>query len=227
MINRIPVIIIILLLIIFPVQFSISPVQSAGDDNDLFTFIWQCLQKTHEQYRLCSGNITETRNSDLFREPVIFTGKFYAMDPDKFRLEYTDPESMTIIFNEDYANIALKQQSMNTDVINIKKNVQRTKNYFSGDKGLKNLKHDFQITASENSDYYKIKLVPRKSRFKKRVNYIGIWLDKKNYLLKKFELDGKNGVNSIFMIENLEINPEKFDEDTFRVYRPKTGYQQK
>jgi outer membrane lipoprotein-sorting protein len=45
-------------------------------------------------------------------------------------------------------------------------------------------------------------------------------LNKRDFLLRSLEVDGKSGVNSVFAIEVSSVNP-KIPADTFEVYKPK------
>jgi outer membrane lipoprotein-sorting protein len=44
-------------------------------------------------------------------------------------------------------------------------------------------------------------------------------LDKKDFLLRSLEVDGKSGVNSVFVIDVTSLNP-KIPPETFEVYKP-------
>lgn len=45
-------------------------------------------------------------------------------------------------------------------------------------------------------------------------------LNKRDFLLRSLEVDGKSGVNSVFAIDISSVNP-KIPPDTFNVYKPK------
>jgi outer membrane lipoprotein-sorting protein len=45
-------------------------------------------------------------------------------------------------------------------------------------------------------------------------------LDKKDFMLRSLEVDGKSGVNSVFAIDVNSMNP-KIPADMFEVYKPK------
>jgi outer membrane lipoprotein-sorting protein len=45
-------------------------------------------------------------------------------------------------------------------------------------------------------------------------------LNKRDFLLRSLEVDGKSGVNSVFAIDINSVNP-KIPADTFEVYKPK------
>jgi hypothetical protein len=65
-----------------------------------------------------------------------------------------------------------------------------------------------------------MKLVPRSEAFRRRLNYLVVKLNKRDFLLRSLEVDGKSGVNSVFAIEVSSVNP-KIPADTFEVYKPK------
>jgi outer membrane lipoprotein-sorting protein len=44
-------------------------------------------------------------------------------------------------------------------------------------------------------------------------------LDKRNFLLRSLEVDGKSGVNSVFAIDVTSLN-QKIPAETFEVYKP-------
>jgi outer membrane lipoprotein-sorting protein len=51
------------------------------------------------------------------------------------------------------------------------------------------------------------------------MNYLIVKLDKKDFMLRSLEVDGKSGVNSVFVIDVSSVNP-KLPADTFEVYKP-------
>ena len=65
-----------------------------------------------------------------------------------------------------------------------------------------------------------MKLVPRTDNFRRRLNYMVVKLDKRTSCLRSLEVDGKSGVNSVFVIDVSSLNP-KIPAETFEVYKPK------
>jgi len=65
-----------------------------------------------------------------------------------------------------------------------------------------------------------LKFVPRGESFRRRLNYLTVKLDKRDFLPRSLEIDGKNGVNSVFLIEFTTLHA-KLPADTFEVYKPK------
>ena len=71
----------------------------------------------------------------------------------------------------------------------------------------------------EDSRDYQMKLVPRSDTFRRRLNYLVVKLDKRDFSLRSLEVDGKSGVDSVFVIDSSSANP-KIPADMFEVYKP-------
>jgi outer membrane lipoprotein-sorting protein len=195
----------------------IFPGVLAAQSDDLLGRIWSGVQQAQEKYVSSCGTITETRTSSLMVKPLVLRGKFCAEGTTRFSLDYFEPSSMRIRFNENYLNVTSDGK---TEVMEIGKDVRRAQSYFGRDSSLGNLKKNFTITAQEDNRDYEMKLVPRTDTFRRRLNYLVVKLDKKDFTLRSLEVDGKSGVNSVFVIDVNSINP-KLPPDTFEVYKPK------
>jgi outer membrane lipoprotein-sorting protein len=65
-----------------------------------------------------------------------------------------------------------------------------------------------------------LKFVPRSEAFRRRLNYLVVKLDKRDFLPRSLEVDGKSGVNSVFRIDFTSLNA-KLPAETFEVSKPK------
>ncbi len=194
-----------------------ATITSAGEV--LLNKIWTQAQITQKTYTSWSGPLTEVRTSILWTAPITYRGKFFASGTDKFRLEYTQPEPMTIIYNGGILNIVTGRESRRREVVDVGSGVRRAQQYFSQEASLKNLKENFVITAEEDSDFYDVRLVPKTGRFEKRLNHMVIRLAKRDCLPRRLEVEGKSGVKSVFQIEMQSVN-SPLDEALFEVMRP-------
>jgi outer membrane lipoprotein-sorting protein len=195
----------------------IFPGVSASESDSLLNQVWNGIQQARKKYTSMCGTITETRTSDLMVKSLVLHGNFCAEGTTKFSLEYVEPSRMSIRFNENYLNVT---SGGNTQVSEIGKNVRRVQSYFGGENSLGNVKKNFAITVQEDERDYRMKLVPRTNAFRDKLNFMVVKLDKKDFLLRSLEVDGKSGVNSIFIIDVNSMNP-KIPKDTFEVYKPK------
>ena len=196
--------------------FLIFPRVLVGESDDLLNQVWDGIQQAQKKYTSMCGTITETRTSDLMLKPLVLHGKFCAQGTTKFSLEYVEPSRMSIRFNENYLNVT---SGGNTQVREIGKNVRRVQSYFGGENSLGNVKKNFTISVKEDGPDYQMKLVPRTNTFRDKLNFIVVKLDKKDFLLRSLQVDGKSGVNSIFVIDVTSMN-QKIPKDTFEVYKP-------
>jgi outer membrane lipoprotein-sorting protein len=197
--------------------FLIFPGVLAGQSDDLLNRVWDGIQQAQKNYKSMCGTITETRNSSLMVKPLVLRGKFCAEGTTKFALDYFEPSSMRIRLNDNYVNVTA---GGNTEVTEIGKSVRRAQSYFGGENSLGNLKKNFTVTVQEDGRNYEMKLVPRTSTFRDRLNSMVVKLDKKDFMLRSLEVDGKSGVNSVFAIDVNSMNP-KIPAEMFEVYKPK------
>jgi outer membrane lipoprotein-sorting protein len=197
--------------------FFIFPGMLTGQSDDLLNRVWDGIQQAQKNYKSMCGTITETRNSSLMVKPLVLRGKFCAEGTTKFALDYFEPSSMRIRLNDNYVNVTA---GGNTEVTEIGKSVRRAQSYFGGENSLGNLKKNFTVTVQEDGRNYEMKLVPRTNTFRDRLNSMVVKLDKKDFMLRSLEVDGKSGVNSVFAIDVNSMNP-KIPADMFEVYKPK------
>ena len=198
-------------------SFLIIPGVVAGHADDLLGRVWDGIQQAQKKYTSMCGTITEIRTSDLLTKPLVLHGKFCAEGTTRFAMDYFEPSSMHVRFNENYVNVT---SGGKTEVQEIGKSVRRAQSYFGGENSLGNLRKNFTITVGEDSRDYQMRLVPRSNTFRDRLNYLVVKLDKRDFLLRSLEVDGKSGVNSVFVIEVTSMNPE-IPAEMFEVYKPK------
>ena len=196
--------------------FLIFPGMLAAQSDDLLTRIWDGVQQAQKKYTSGCGTIIETRTSSLMVKPMVLRGKFCAEGTKRFTLEYFEPNPMRIRFNENYLNVTMGGK---TEVLEVGSSVRRAQSYFSRENSIANLKKNFTITAQEDSRGYEMKLVPRSDAFRRRLNYVVVKMNKRDFLLRSLEVDGKSGVNSVFAIDVSSVNP-KIPAETFEVYKP-------
>lgn len=197
--------------------FLVFPGILVAQSDALLTRIWDGVQEAQKKYTSGCGTITETRTSSLMVRPMVLRGKFCAEGTKRFTLEYFEPHPMRIRFNENYLNVTMGGK---TEVMDVGSSVRRAQSYFSRENSIGNLKKNFTITVQEDSRDLEMKLVPRSNAFRRKLNYVVVTLNKRDFLLRSLEVDGKSGVNSVFVIDVSSVNP-KIPADTFEVYKPK------
>ena len=226
MIPRIELLCALLLFLISP---GVLAAQAKSDDlqfhdlqshdvptDDLLTKVWNGVQQAQNKFTSTCGTIVETRTSSLMSRPLVLRGKFCAEGTTRFALEYSEPARMRIRYNQNYLNVTTGDE---TEVLEVGGSVRRAQSYFSRESSLGNLKKNFTISVQEDSQDFAMKLVPRTDTFRRRLNYLVVKLDKRDFMLRSLEVDGKSGVNSVFVIDVSSVNP-KIPPDMFEVYKP-------
>jgi outer membrane lipoprotein-sorting protein len=184
--------------------------------DSLLARIWDGVQQAQQKYTSYCGTITETRTSSLMVKPMVLRGKFCAEGTTRFSLEYSEPSKVRIRYNDGYLNLTTGDK---TQVMEVGGSVRRAQSYFSRENSIGNLKKNFTITAREESADFEMSLVPRTDAFRRRLNFLVVKLDKRNFLLRSLEVSGKSGVDSVFAIDPNSLNP-KIPAETFEVYEP-------
>ena len=185
---------------------------------DLLMRGWNGVQQAQVKFTTGCGSVVETRTSKLMVKPMILRGKFCAEGMTRFSLEYFAPNDLHIRFNTNYLNVTSGDGK--TDIMDIGSSVRRTQSAFSRETSIDGLKKNFTITVEENSREYEMKFVPRTEAFRRRLNYLVVKLNKRDFMLRSLEVDGKSGVNSVFLISFTTLNT-KLPAETFEVMKPK------
>jgi outer membrane lipoprotein-sorting protein len=201
---------------LFFLALVIPPTVVSAQSDELLSRIWEGVQQAQKKYTSSCGTITETRTSSLMVKPLVLRGKFCAEGTTRFALEYFEPASVRIRYNENYLNVTTGGK---TEVMEVGSSVRRAQSYFSRENSIGNLKKNFTITVQEDGRDYEMKLVPRTDNFRRRLNYLVVKVDKQDFLLRSLEVDGKSGVNSVFAVDVNSVNP-KIPAETFEVYKP-------
>jgi hypothetical protein len=199
------------------VVFLMPPMLPA-QSGDLLAHIWEGTQQAQMKFATGCGNVVETRTSKLMVKPMVLHGRFCAEGMTRFMLEYFAPNVLRIRFNTDYLNVTGADGK--TEVLEIGDGVRHAQSAFSRENSLEGLKKNFAIVAQENSREYEMRFVPRTAAFRRRLNYLVVKLNKNDFLPRSLEVDGKSGVNSIFLIDFTSLN-SKLPAETFKVVKPK------
>jgi hypothetical protein len=189
-----------------------------AQSEDLLMHIWNGVQQAQGKFTTGCGSVVETRTSKLMVKPMVLHGKFCAEGMTRFSLEYFAPNDLHIRFDTDYLNVTSGDGK--TEILDIGNGVRRTQAAFSRESSIDGLKKNFTITVEENSREYEMKFVPRSEAYRRRLNYLVVKLNKRDFLPRSLEVDGKSGVNSVFLIGFTTMNT-KLPADTFEVVKPK------
>jgi len=195
----------------------IVPGVLTAQSDDLLARVWTGVQRSQAKLTTVCGTMTETRTSKLIAKPMVLHGRFCSEGADRFMLEYVEPNPVRIRVNGNYLNVIGNGK---TQVLDIGSDIRRAQSSFGNKNSLEELEKDFDVTAQESGQAYELKLIPRATSYRHRLNYLVVKLSKHDFLPRSLEVDGKSGVNSIFTFEITSTNA-KLPESTFEVTRTK------
>jgi outer membrane lipoprotein-sorting protein len=187
----------------------------------LFDRVWKGASQAQTRHTSGCGTLTETRTSPLLTRPLVMRGTFCVGGPDRFRLEYAEPNPILVIYNDGALNVST-DGGKRTDAFDVGEAVKRAQGYFSGPRALQNLEHDFAIDVTETNDSYALELSPVAGRFARRLTRVIVGLGKNDFLPRRIVISGKSGVTSTFDVR-VETLDGVVDPSRFRAYRVRPG----
>ncbi len=188
------------------------PVALGAQQDELLTRIWNGVQQAEARTQTACGSVVESRTSPLMTRPIVLRGRFCAEGAVRFWLEYLPPHALTVRFDTDDLNVTGGDGA--TEALRIGGDVRRAQSAFSRASSLDGLRRDFAITATEHASGYELRFVPRAAIYRRRLNLLVVQLDKRTFLPRSIEVDGRSGVNSLFAIE-ISSDNRKLPEGIF------------
>jgi outer membrane lipoprotein-sorting protein len=188
-----------------------------AQSDDLLGRVWTGVQQSQAKLTTICGTMIETRTSKLIAKPMVLHGRFCSEGTDRFMLEYAEPNPVRIRVNGNYLNIIGNGK---TEVLDIGGDIRHAQSSFGNKNSLEELEKDFDVTAQESGQAYELKLIPRATSYRHRLNYLVVKLSKHDFLPRSLEVDGKSGVNSVFTFEITSTNT-KLPDSTFEVTKVK------
>lgn len=179
--------------------------------------MWKGAAEAQSRHATACGTLTETRRSPLLARPLVFQGTFCVGGPDKFRLEYAEPNPFLVIYSDGAINVST-DGGKQTEAFDVGDAVTRAQGYFSGPRALQNLERDFAIEATETADGYALELSPVAGRFARRLARVVVSLGKADFLPRRIVISGKSGVTSTFDVR-VDALDGRVDPSLFRAYR--------
>jgi outer membrane lipoprotein-sorting protein len=157
-----------------------------------------------------SAEFTETKVSELLKEPIVSQGRFYMTKPNAVMWEYTAPESMQfVIANDEYVGYYPKRKR--AERRNVRRWTDQIFRYFGLGQGSAELKKFYDIRLGEDdasmNDTYVLVLEPRKRRVKKRMQDVRIWVDEATHLPVRVQYSDKAGNTREVHFAKMELNP--------------------
>ena len=176
-----------------------------------------------EQSRLetMTADFVQNKDSSLLLEPESSKGRFVYRAPDKARWEYLEPTpiEMTILGEE---MTTWYKDLGRADRVSIGTVSEQVFKYMGASGSLETLMKYFSVTAEfpeTSGDPYRLALLPKYPRIKKRLESMDLWIDSTSYMPTRLRYIEAGGDETELIFDNLETNND-LPEDSFALDLP-------
>jgi outer membrane lipoprotein-sorting protein len=218
-----------ILLLALLLAVTAGPPAAAADnepDPELVQLLEQILasQQSTETLR---GRFIQVKTLALFKEPERSAGRFSFRQPDLIRLDYESPSEVVLLLEGDQL-LTYYPALREAERFDVRKQKKRVFDHLIGDKGIGQLRKNFNIVIGEGpsegipepeGDNRRLRLTPRRRQLKKRIDFIDLWVRAADRAPVQYFIREKSGDTTMFRLESLEINTGLSD-DTFRIDLP-------
>ena len=152
------------------------------------------------------SDFVQEKNLSMLSEKIVSKGKFWFKKENAVRMEYTSPFKYLMIINGSkiYIKDSQKENRMSANSNKLFQSINKI--LMDCVKGTVFDNADFSVKLFESNDSYLAEMKPVNKDIKNLFQKINVYLDKKNYLVKKIEMYEPSGDNTIITYSNQELN---------------------
>jgi outer membrane lipoprotein-sorting protein len=162
--------------------------------------------ETSQKTNTIKSDFVQEKNLSMLSEKIVSKGKFWFKKENAVRMEYTSPFQYVMVINGSKIYIKDNQKENRVSAKSNKLFQSINKILMDCVKGTVFDNTDFSTKLFESNDNYLAELTPVNKDMKSLFKKINVYLDKKNYLVKKIEMNEPSGDNTILTYSNQELN---------------------
>ena len=170
------------------------------------TVLAQKLKDNANTVKSISSNFVQEKHMKMLQDMVKSAGKFYFLQPEKIRIEYTSPFQYLLIMAG--GNVVIKDGKKTTRM-NIRNNkAMQSVNQVLMDcmRGTVFSNPDFTAKSSESATQYRISLSPKSADLKEYLTGIDIYINKSDFNVTKLIMNEPNGDYTNMMFSHTQNN---------------------
>lgn len=177
------------------------------------------------------GRFTQLKTMALFKDPERSTGRFSFRQPDLMRLDYETPNLVILLLEGDHLTTYYPELK-EAEQFDVRKQKKRVFDHLIGKSGIDKLQKNFTIvlgpgnsedsevqTPSAGEETHRLRLLPRRRRLKRRIDFIDLWVRASDYAPVQYFIKEKSGDTTLFRLEQVKINGD-VPESVFRIDYP-------
>lgn len=207
----------LLLLVTVSAAGASAPLDDAADPGDTsltpaerLEALLKRFQATGQQVQSMEAEFTQRKESALLLEPLVATGEFSFLAPDKVRWEYLEPDpiSMTIVDGE---MLTWYRDLEQAERMVIDSQAERILAYVGAGSSIRELLQYFDVSlrvASDPGAPYELELLPRYQRVAKRLSQLNVWIHAESFLVTGLRYVEPDGDVTQYEFADFEVNGE-------------------
>jgi outer membrane lipoprotein-sorting protein len=166
--------------------------------------------EVQREIRTLSADFTETTESTLLTDAIVAEGRVFMTKPDSVRWEYSSPEEMSFVINEDeYTGyFPLRKQAERRGIHRWREQLFR---FLGLGQASEELAKFYDITLGEENERpgtYLLVMTPTKKRVRKRMDPVLFWIDAATFLPIRVEYRSNSGNHRVIEFDKMTVNPE-------------------
>jgi outer membrane lipoprotein carrier protein len=196
-----------------PVKKSIDELEGSAKLDALIELVVE----RQRALQTLEADFVQLKTSTLLLEAVESTGVFLFRAPDLVRWDFSQPDSMVVLFADDTVTTYLPAQAR-AERIKVSDKQRRFVRVLAGMQPLDDLTSNFSVTLADpggDADY-RLLLKPVGNILKKRLHSVEIEIDRSLFLPVMIEYREEDGDSTRYEFTKLVINPD-IEESRFRL----------
>ncbi|MBW1972135.1 MAG: hypothetical protein DRG20_03790 [Deltaproteobacteria bacterium] len=159
------------------------------------------------------ADITQEKEISLLKEKVISKGKIFYKSPSNILVKLGKPESLIILLKKDKLLLYYPLEKV-AEKYNLKNRIKTENLLFPFSQDYKNA-----LSISHESTNRYLILIISPSKASSEIKEVKLWIEPKNWMIKKMKIIEKNGDTSLIKYSNMVIN-EPLSDSIFSLKIP-------
>ncbi len=165
------------------------------------------------------ARFVQLKESEMFVKPVEAQGVFSFLAPDRVRWEFTSPNPMTVLIDDDKMTTWYRDLGR-ADVMNVGRYSGQVLKYLGASGSLETLLEYFDVRTAfpkDRTDPFHLTLEPRYPRIAKHIDKIDVWIDRTRFVPVRLRYVEPGGDVTEYRFSDVKVNatipPARFHLD--------------
>lgn len=179
-------------------------------------YIKQKLMEVSSKTTSINAGFIQEKNLTFLYEKIISKGTLMYKNPEKLRLEYTEPFSYLLIMNNGKLMIKTDNSETKLDLESSRMFNEINNLIINSIQGKIVDSQDLETSFFENDNSFFVKMIPRQEELTKYVKTIELLISKEDYTVTEFKVIEQSDDYTLIKFINKKLN-EEIPDDSFSI----------